>query len=390
MVLDRYQEVLRRPHVARLLVTAMLARLPQGMSGLAILLFLTPNVGYAKAGLATGVSVAGAGVSSVLLARAVDRFGARKVLVPSATLYAGGMLALAAAADSGYLVQVAICAGIGLVTPPISSVSRGLWPRLLGDDEAQVVYGLEATAQELVFISGPATVALVAGLASARTAVMVSGLIGLVGVLAYVTAPPLAGALARNDRRARGRVLFGTGVLRYATVGVCLTLGFSMTDIATVDFVGGRQASAGAGVVLAVWSFGSLIGGIWFGASTRRVTDGTLARVVLIVAAGLACAALAPAPAGLAVILFCSGAAIAPTLARLYSRMGSAAPEAATTEAFGWLAVGFLVGSSLGSILGGVSVDAVGPRWTFLFAGLAALCAVPAIGLRRPVASLRG
>ena len=389
MVLARYQEVLRRPHVARLLVTAMLARLPQGMSGLSILLLLTPHVGYARAGLATGVSVASSGISNVLLARAVDRVGARKVLIPSAASYSAAMLSLAAVAHGAYPLQVAICGAIGLVTPPISSVSRGLWPRLLGDEQAQVIYGLEATAQELVFIAGPAAVALIAGLASARTAVIVSGLIGLVGVLAYATAPPLAEGVAAI--RAHGqRVLFGTGVLRYALVGVCITLGFNMTDISTVDFVGGRRASATAGVVLAVWSFGSLIGGVWFGASHNRVTDRKLARVVAIAAGGMALAALAPDSVGLAAILLFSGAAVAPTMARLYTRMGSVAPEGQTTEAFGWLAVGFLAGSSLGSTLGGVSVDSVGPRWTFLFAGLAAMSAVAVIAARRPVASSRG
>lgn len=368
----------------------MLARLPQGMSGLAVLLLLAPHHGYARAGLATGVGVATSGLSNVLLARAVDRIGARKVLVPSTILYAAAMVSLALLAHHAYPLLVAICAAIGLVTPPISSVSRGLWPRLLSDEEAQVIYGLEATAQELIFISGPATVALIAGLASARTAVIVSGLVGLAGVLAYVTAPPLAERL-RDEPRVRGeRVLFGTGVLRYALVGVCITLGFNMTDIATVDFVSGRHASAAAGVVLAVWSLGSLIGGIAFGASRHQVTDRTLARVVVIGAAGMALAAAAPDRVGLAVILLFGGAAVAPTLARLYTRMGSVAAEGTTTEAFGWLAVGFLVGSSLGSTLGGVSVDGVGPRWTFVLAGLAAACAVGVIAAHRRVASTDG
>jgi MFS family permease len=390
MVLARYQQVLRRPHVKRLLLTAILARLPQGMSGLAVLLLLTPSVGYARAGLATGISVAGAGLSNVLLARAVDRVGARPVLLPAAVLYAAAMLGLAAAAHGRYAVQVGICAAIGLVTPPISSVSRGLWPRLLGDEESQVVYGLEATAQELIFIAGPATVALIAGLASARTAVVTSGVIGLVGALAYISAPPFADVVRRDARGRRTRVLFGTGVLRYAVVGVCLTLGFNMTDIATVDFVGGRRASAAAGVVLAVWSLGSLLGGLRFGAASQPVTDRTLARVVVLVGCGLAAAAVSPDSVGLAAILCLSGGAVAPALARLYTRMGAVASEGATTEAFGWLAVGFLVGSSLGSTLGGVSVDVIGPRWTFVLAGAAALCAVPVISVRRPVTSSRG
>jgi MFS family permease len=388
VVLARYREVLRHEQVARLLVTAIVARLPQGMSGLAIILFLTPRLGYARAGVATGVSVAAAGVSNVLLARAVDRFGARRVLAPAATLYAGAMLALAASGDDRYGVLLLICAVIGLVTPPITAVSRGLWPRLLGEEQARVVYGLEATAQELVYISGPAAVALIAGLAGARTAVIVSGCVGLVGALAYVSSPVFGSAMRPSEPPVRSRVLLRSGVARYALVGVCLTLGFGMTEIATVDFVGGRQASASAGVVLAVWSAGSLFGGLLFGASTERVTDRMLARVSAVAAAGLALAALSPGPAGLAVVLFCSGAAVAPTLARLYTRMGMAAGEGSTTEAFGWLAVGFLVGSSLGAALGGLSVDSLGARWTFALAGAAAMCAVPIVLGGRRVTSL--
>ena len=312
---------------------------------------------------------------------------------PPRPLYAGGNArARGSRGQRRTLVQVAICAGIGLVTPPISSVSRGLWPRLLGDEQAQVVYGLEATAQELVFISGPAAVALIAGLASARTAVMVSGLIGLVGVLAYVTRTATCRHRSpRDDRRASGRVLFGTGVLRYATGG-----GLPDARLQHDRHRDGRlrrrpQASAGAGVVLAVWSLGSLIGGIWFGASTRRVTDRTLARVVTIAAAGLACAALAPAPVG---------AGGDPVLQRRGDR-----PDAG--PALHPDGVGGAGGGDHGGVrLAGGGVPRRRPRSAPPSAacrsmrsapdgrscspGCAALCAVPVIRLRRPVASSGG
>jgi predicted MFS family arabinose efflux permease len=300
------------------------------------------------------------------------------------------MLALAASEGDRYVVQLLICALIGLVTPPITAVSRGLWPRLVGEEQARVVYGLEATAQELIYICGPSAVALIAGLAGARAAVIVSGCVGLAGALAYVSSPVFGSGRRPAERPVRSRVLLRSGVARYALVGVCLTLGFGMTEIATVDFVGGRQASASAGVVLAVWSLGSLLGGLLFGASTERVTDRTLARVIGVAGAGLALAALSPGAAGLAVVLFFSGAAVAPTLARLYTRMGSVVGEGSTTEAFGWLAVGFLAGSSLGSALGGLSVDGVGARWTFVLAGAAAVCAVPIVLSGRRVTSSGG
>lgn len=101
-MLARYREVLREPHVARLLFTALVGRLPQGMTGLAILLLLTPTVGYGRAGLASGLSVATAGVANIVLARSVDRFGTRTTLLPAAIVYAGFAAALAAVAPRGY------------------------------------------------------------------------------------------------------------------------------------------------------------------------------------------------------------------------------------------------------------------------------------------------
>jgi predicted MFS family arabinose efflux permease len=241
---------------------------------------------------------------------------------------------------------------------------------MLGVERAQVIYGLEATAQELVYIVGPSAVALVAGLANPATAVVVSAGLGLIGVLAYATAPPLKAAQPAAAERRRS-ILFGTGLIWYTLVGVCLTIGLNMTDIATVDFVSGRKASAVAGIVLAVWSAGSMVGGVWFGARTTTVTDRSLGAIVVVAGVGIAAAGLSPDTIGLAVILFVGGAAVAPSMARLYSRIGAVAPDGGSTEAFGWLAVGFLAGSSTGSAVGGLTVEHLGARAAFALAGVA-------------------
>jgi predicted MFS family arabinose efflux permease len=371
-VLARYREILREPYVARILVTAMLGRMPQGMSTLAILLLLTPTLGYGKSGVAAGVSVAAAGASNVLIARAVDRLGARVVLAPAAIAYAGFAVLLAFVAHDGYATDLLTCALLGLAAPPVSSVSRGTWPRLLGPDRAQILYGLEATAQEIVFIAGPALVAVIAGFISARAALALSGGLCLVGVLGLISSPAFASFDRTREPAALHVPMFRTRVLSYAGVGVALTIGFSMTEIATVAFISGRHATAAAGVVLAIWSVGSLFGGLVIGAGTAQVTDRGLAVAVSLVGIGLAMCAVAPDKVGLAVILFMGSTVNAPALARLYTRMGTVAPSGATTEAFGWLSVGFQVGSSLGAALGGISVDGPGARLTFAIAGAAA------------------
>ena len=382
MALTRYRAVLRAPHVARLLVTSLVARLPQGMSSLAILLLVTRHSGYARAGLVTGLYVAAAGLSNPLLSRAADRFGARAVLVPTAICYAAGCAVLAAVPADAFVAETVVAAATGLSSPPVVPVVRGLWPRILSADDAQSVYALEATAQELVFITGPALVALIAGLASAPVAILANGAFALVGTLACAASPALSAA-ARPDTGRRRGLLRGFGLLGYVAAGATITVAFTMTDIAVVAFVSGDRASAGSGVVLAVWSLGSMVGGLWFGARSNASGEAAVARSLLAMAAGIAVAAAAPGTVGLGVLLFLGGMTIAPGLARLYGRVGAAAPAGASTEAFAWIAVGLLAGSSVGAVLGGVSVESIGPRVTFLLGAVPPALAGVALGARR-------
>src|SRR4051794_38972192 len=276
MPLDRYRAVMRVPQVARLLTTSLVARMPNGMSSLAILLLVTRHNGYGRAGVVSGVYVASAGMSNLLLSRGADRWGARRVLLPTSIAYAVLMVALAAAPADAYLLELFLGAAAGAATAPVVSVVRGLWPRLLDAETAQVVYGLEATAQELIFISGPAIVALVAAVAGAPATVVLTGLLGLVGTVAFVASPALSRPLVSGPR-VRHRLMRETRLPIYVVVGVSITIAFNMMDVGVVAFVSGRHASAAAGIVLAVWGIGSMVGGLVFGAGKRIVDDAAVA-----------------------------------------------------------------------------------------------------------------
>lgn len=372
---DRYRSALRAPHVARLLTTSLLARMPNGMSSLAVLLLVTRHHGYGLGGLVTGVYVAAAGVSNLALSRAADRWGARAVLLPCAFCYAGGMVGLALVPADAFVAELLVAAATGLANPPVVPIVRGAWPRLLEPEVAQVVFGLEATAQELVYMIGPALVAVVAGVTNAPTTVVLVGLLALAGTASFATAPAFAVRPDRSQRVAGARVMRGTGLPVYVALGAAITIAFNMTDVGVVAFVSGRHASAGAGLVLAVWSLGSLVGGLIFGAGRGQVDEPAVIRSVAAMGAALLLAPVAPDSAALAVILFLGGTTIAPGLARLYARVGVIAPPGHSTEAFGWVAVGLLAGSSAGAALGGLVVDSFGARTDLLLAG-----AVPVLG----------
>ena len=216
-MLRRYREVLSEPHVARLLFTALLGRMPQGMGGLAILLLLTPSVGYGKAGIASGLSVATAGIANIGLARAIDVFGVRTILLPAATVYAGFTVALAALAHRDYLAALGLCGVLGLASAPISSVSRGMWPGLLGEERAQV---LVRVVGELDLVTAPVLDRHLAGAASRERPRVVVDLSGVTfldvrGINSLVTAQAAAHQVGSN------LVLRGAGPQVHRLLEVC-------------------------------------------------------------------------------------------------------------------------------------------------------------------------
>jgi MFS family permease len=355
MALRRYRSALATPYVAWLLGSSLVGRLPSGMEGLALLLLVTRHGSYATAGAITAAYLLANCAVSPLVTRGLDRLGRRRLLPVLGAGYAAASVALAVVPPHPHLLA-AVAAAAGLCTPPLAPSARAAWPALLDGRERQAVFALEATLQELVFIAGPAPTIASRGPPSAASPTTSAG---------------------------GGAVLRAAGVRRVVIAGVAVVAAFSAGEIAAVAFVSGSTASTSAGVVLAVWSLGSFLGGLAFGARARDVAA---ALPLAAVGIGFAAVAAAPGPVVLTVLLFACGTAIAPALALLYDRLGTLAPAGSATEAFGWLASGSLAGAAGGAALGGVLVSAYGPRVAFL---VAAGLALAAAAVAEPLAALR-
>jgi predicted MFS family arabinose efflux permease len=371
----RRYDVLRTPHVARVVVCSLVARLPNATTTLALLLLLAPRHGYAVAGLCCTLFVAGSGFTGPLLARAVDRRGARRVAGTAAGVQAAALLAVASLADRPLGLLIVIVAVAGLTQPPTTAVVRGLWPRLLPADRLPALYGLEATAQELVYIAGPALLGLIVALSGARAATVLVGVVEVAGMAALLTTP----VFAHDAHAARAAVPLRPSrrLLAWLLLAAGLTGSFGVTEVAVVAFVSPhhRGTPAAAGVVLAVWSLGSLLSGAVFGRRQGRVTDRSVVGGTVLVAALTALPAVAVGRVALGALLFLAGWAIAPALARLYLRTSAAAPAGAQTEVFGWLGVAFTVGNAAGDAIGGVASSGLGARPALLLAAVPPLVA---------------
>jgi predicted MFS family arabinose efflux permease len=138
---------------------------------------------------------------------------------------------------------------------------------------------------------------------------------------------------------------------------------------------------ASAGVLLALFSIGSMIGGLLYGARSWRQT--VAARyVAVLLALELAMAPLVVVHSLLAAVPLSAlaGLGVAPMLSCQFSLMALLAPADATTEAFSWHRAATVGGIAAGSALGGALVDVAGVGAAFALgctgAALAALLAM--------------
>jgi MFS family permease len=381
-----YLSVWRLPSAPVLLVAGFAGRLPSAMVPLALLLMVQQQTGsYAVAGLAAATyGLAMAGMAPVL-GRLADRRTPRPVLLAQAATYPLLLTLLVAVvlrgAPTAAIVAASAAAGAG--TPLVSGAVRALWsrvdPRVRG-----TAYALDATATELVFVAGPTLVAALAVLAAPAWALAVAGALGIAtsGAMRGWVPVPVA------HRASPFATVLAPGMPRVLVSGAALMLGFGALEVAIPAFADAAGSPGLSGVLLALWSLGSVAGGLWFGA---RVVSVSLPRqyrwLLLGVTIGLAPLAAASDPWVLGALLFLGGTAIAPTLTVQNSLVGAIAPAHATTEAFTWLSTMATGASAVGAALGGALIESrtgVSGSLLLAVAGAALAVLVTLVPGRRP------
>ena len=274
MVPSTYRSVLSVAGAPRLLASALLGRLPQGMTSLAILLLVRGAThSYAAAGVAVGANALATAAIAPLQGRLIDRVGRGLVLAPVAIAQSAMLVLLVLAAHwhagVGALVMVAALAGA--LVPSIASTVRALLGEVMEDPKVrESAYALESIAQELVWIVGPLLVAVIVALTSPSAALLLIGVECVSGTLVFVRSPLAARRPTVDDHHARVPAL-SSEPLRMLLGPIALT-GFGLGAIevglpSLALHAGSRSAS---GFLLALWSLGSMAGGLWFGSRTWR------------------------------------------------------------------------------------------------------------------------
>lgn len=367
-----YRALLRRPGTVRLVVASVVARMPAGMGALSLVLLVQSSTGsFALAGLVAGAFTIGISAGGPLQGRLIDRLGQTRVLLACGVVFAAAFTTLAAFAGRGAGTGVLVgCALVGgLAHPPVSAAMRVLWSTLVDGPGLQTAYAFESTMQELVFISGPLLVALLVTLISPTAAVLAAGLLTLAGTVAFATAPASRAWRGQERTRDWAGPLRSRGFRTLITVQPLVAASIGGIEVGVVAFAIEDGARGRAGIILAVWSLGSLIGGLVAGA---RRWGGPIERRYLLLLAAVAVAVatllLARNSIELAGLILLAGLPFAPWLACVYLLVDRLAPPGTLTEAFSWVLTSFMAGFSAGTSLAGVLVDAAGAHAALLAA----------------------
>lgn len=378
--MSSYRSLLSAPGVARIIAAQLVARFPFGMLSLAFLLHIEQVTGsYGAAGLVLAATSIGQGIAGPLTSRWMGSWGMRKVLVTTLCVSVVVVTTIALATLSVPLYMVlGFLAGIS--TPPIQPAVRTIYPKMVTSSQLTPLFSLDASAQEIIWVLGPVITTFVSTQVGTVWGIMLAVVIMVGGGVWFIASPEVGRVRIPRSKRTLGKVLAKPPVLLATVVGFLLIGACSAIEAGVVATFG--HDGLEAGIVLAVFSVGSLAGGLALG--HVPIGPWALARRMFIVFAGVALAALFLNEWWLSVTLFIAGIGIAPALAVLFAIVSSSVKFSDTAEAYGWVGTGQLIGAALGSAAAGLLIDQNGPSGAFWAAIALAFVGflVPALGKR--------
>jgi MFS family permease len=381
----RYRDVIRTPGVLNVTASQLFARLPLGMLNLAILLHVQSVSGsYARAGAVVACVSVGEALAMPVTARLAGR-AMVATLVIAALANGAAMLALAFA-DASSVLLMTLGVLIGASVPPLMPVVRGLYPQLVTRDGVRVLFALDTTAQELIWVVGPVAATFLASALSTVIPLVAAAVITIVGTGWFLLSARHLRPNATKSAAGFGRVMANRAVILAMVASLALVAAFMALEVGIVALLG--RTGVTAGLAIAVASVGSLIGGLAFG--HRRFGLAGLVTALATVAIGTAVFGIVDSLALQFCALFVSGLGFAPAMSALYIMVSREIADHAATEAFGWLNSAALVGGAAGTAIAGVAADAhgaKGPVVVSVVLGVIAACSPIAA---RMVGPLRG
>ncbi|MDO5719114.1 MAG: MFS transporter [Actinomycetaceae bacterium] len=377
------------PQIAgwKALVVAFAARAPYAMIPLGTMTSVTASTGsVAEGGLATATVALSTAIAGPLIGKWADSSGQNYPLKTLTPINALAVLALFGAVYWGFsgIALYAVCVGVGVTSMPIGSFTRSRWisqtsmPR-----ELAAALSYESTADELVFVLGPALVGIAASAAEpSAPLVLAFSLIASAGMLFAYGSPRLrapSSAPATTDKP--GVLSVVRSVIPSVIVMAAIGTFFGATQAATTMRSELLGSPTSAGLVYAAMGLGSAVMAILTVAipqtitlPVRLVVSGTGMTLIMLLATAM------PSLWLTAIALTACGLFVGPSMVTAFSLTEILAPKRGIAIAMTSMQSSVTVGVSLGSALNGAIAESYGDVPAYLFASAVAVV-VAAVGL---------
>lgn len=352
-----------------MIAAQLTARFPNGMTSLAILLHVEQQTdSYGAAGLVLAATSVGQAVAGPITSRWMGVWGMRRVLTLTLGVCVLAVLGLALLPLDvpGYMLLGMVA---GLSTPPIQAAVRTIYPKLVTSTQLTPLFSLDASLQEIIWILAPVLITLVSTQIGTVEGLLLVAVILVAGGAWFILSPEVGRVRIPRSRNALGTVVLKPPVMLATVIGFLLIGACAALEVGVVATF--EHGSLTAGVVLAVFAVGSLVGGLAFG--HIPIGPWAMARRLLIVTIGLGLTMVMLNVFWLGGTLILAGIGVAPALAVLFAITSASVKFSETAEAFGWAGTGQLIGAAAGSAVAGFLVDAGDWRGAYLAATLFAV-----------------
>jgi MFS family permease len=377
-MLSKYRQVFAGNSAWRFSTAGFIARLPISMVGIGVLMYVEAERGsYAIAGAISGSISIAAAIGGPLSSRLIDRLGQHRVLPIQILIIAISSFALVVLIPSNvpapYLFIFSIASG--LAYPSIGALVRSRWTALLVSGPILLTaFSIESIIDELIFIVGP-TIAATTSVKIHPAAPQVIAIFLLAGGGLWLASmrnsePPIN---AHQGKRGKP-VIFQNGLIYLWGVHIASGIFFGAIETSIIAFTKIAGQPIYAGIVIALWSFGSLVGGIVYGGvHFKSPLHKHLIVVSFLLVPATAAMVFVNSIFMLALLTIAAGIGVSPLLIASAAITQRRSPVGRTTEAIATMYSGIGLGFAFALAMAGWLIDNRGTDYSFALGAMAAL-----------------
>lgn len=413
-----YQRLFTLPGTKAFCLSGAVARLPISMMSLGIVLALNHIYdNWTVAGTMSAVYVLAMSCVTPFYARAFDRFGQARVGRIALAVQLVAMLSFAFAALVRVPIPVLFGLAIimGLTQFSFGALVRTRWAYALrgvedGEQLLNTAYAMEAAIDEIVFILGPILAAWLATsvhpVSQLFVPTLACGIGGTIFLSLKSTQPPVmieqievrassaAGdasggtsgkadqltlrQLKRSGAKPKSVLLYG-GVLPLLVVFIVFNMSFTSFDVSITATMKGMGQEPFLGLQLAMFAVGSCVGALIFGSRQLKGSHwGHMVMFLTLLTVGyLFFRVTMDNLILLGLIEILTGLTVSPLFATGNLIVKDLVPPESLTEGLSWVTTAGTVGTSIGSSVAGIVLDAANPHVGMLLPCAFTLAAVP-------------